>query len=104
MKSRLEKNGKNLRSAVTGFDPGAALGAILLTLFITWIPLIFACYFLSRKNWGGMICMMPVAVSWLTQFAGPIVLSRYMVTYVYEVPLLFAMIFLSKKKGLSEEA
>lgn len=64
-------------------------------LFTTWLPLFVFCYLIRKHNLIGILCMLPIFISWLTQFAGPIVLPRYMVPYVYHVPMLISFLFIN---------
>lgn len=72
-------------------------------LFASWIPLFVLFYLLYKKNWAGMICMMPVVLTTLMLIVGPTILPRYMVTSVYLTLICIGILFTPIKNRENHE-
>jgi hypothetical protein len=60
-------------------------------IFVTWAPLLVTFYAFHKKSWRMLLAMGPIFWSIMTLAAGPILLPRYMVAAVYELPLLLCI-------------
>ncbi len=76
-------------------------------MFCWWAPLISAFYCIRKRSGVGIVVLLPTFIAFLTIIAGPVVLPRYLIPFVYSLPLIllpmFAPKFLSGLNGLDND-
>lgn len=62
-------------------------------MFCWWIPLVSAFYCIKKRSKVGIVILLPTFIAFLTLIAGPIVLPRYLIPFVYSLPLMLLPMF-----------